>query len=321
MSGLMVTGGDGLLGQALHALEPSATYVTRKDADLTSLEHTRRLFERVRPEAVLHLAAMVGGVRANAERGADLFAANVLINTNVLATAQAAGVRRLIAVLSSCAFPLYADRASTEDDLHSGMPYAGNLGYGMAKRMLDVHARLLREQYGCRFTTVAPVTMYGPHDNFDPMTGHVVGSLIRKCYEAKTTGAPFLVWGTGRAIRQFIYAPDVAAWLLRALRDDQAPETVILAPDDGVTIGELAGLIAEAMGYPGEPAFDCSKPEGVLIKRIRSRYVADKPGAFTPLKQGIRATVQWYVNQVTEREAACAAHAGSRGKVRCSTNA
>ncbi len=323
MSGLLVTGGDGMLGRAVRILCPSAIAATREDADLTDLSATRRLFDRVRPTAVLHLAAMVGGVQANADRGADLFAANLHINTNVLAAAQASGVRRLIGVLSSCAFPTYPDRASVEEDLHTGMPFAGNLGYAMAKRMLDVHVRLLREQYGCQYSTVTPVTMYGPHDNFDPASGHVVGALIRKCYEAKRTGSPFHVWGTGQAIRQFIYAPDVAAWLLREVDRDGGPGTTILAPDEGVSIFDLAHLIARIMDYTGEPQFDHQKPEGVLVKRLRSRRGTQGGGApqFTGLEQGLRATVQWFVAREADSQTGSRGHAGSRRSERWSINA
>jgi GDP-L-fucose synthase len=323
MSQLLVTGGGGLLGQAVRVLCPSAVFVTHEDADLTNLDQTRLLFKRVQPKAVLHLAAMVGGVKTNAERGADLFAANVQINTNVLATAQATGVQRLIAPLSSCAFPLYSDRPSTEEDLHTGMPFQGNLGYGFAKRMLDVQARLLREQYGCKFSTVTPVTMYGPHDTFDSETGHVIGALIRKCHHAIVTGGPFEVWGTGQAVRQFVYAPDVAGWLLRELGRDQGPTTVILAPDDGVSIFDLAHLIARTMEYPGEPQFDHTKPEGIAVKRIRSRRfnAQGEEFTFTPLEQGIRLTVQWYLNHEAGKLAGRTVHAGSRTRERCATSA
>lgn len=294
---LLVTGGSGLLGSALKQLCSEATYVTSRDCDLRDLGQTRALFERFKPRRVLHLAAQVGGVKSNVAHNADLYTENVQINTNVLSVAQQCRVSRLISVLSSCAFALYGDRNSTEDDLHVGMPFEGNLGYGCSKRMLDLHTRLLWKQYGCKFSTVAPVTMYGPHDNFDREDGHVIGSLIHKAVAAKATGEPLEVWGSGNAIRQFVYVQDVARVLLQELDAFDGPETVIVAPDAGVRISELAHGIAKAVGYLGPLVFDRNKPEGVLVKRVQSkRFAVRFPGfQFTVLQEGLTETITWFL--------------------------
>lgn len=305
----MVTGGSGLLGRALRNLYPQATYVASHEGDLRDPACAHALFERFRPSRVLHLAARVGGVKSNAENNADLLADNLLINTNVLRAAQQHGVSRLVSILSSCAFQLYSDRDSCEDDLHRGQPFAGNLGYGCSKRMLDVHTRLIAEQYGARFSTIAPVTMYGPYDDFDPDGGHVIGALIHKAVVAKETGGALEVWGWGEAVRQFVYVKDVARILLAAIDSYDGPDTMIVAPDRGLTIRELVQEVVKAVGFAGPLVFNANKPEGVLVKRLSSkRFAARFPGfPFTRLPQGLAETVQWFLqenrNAVAKREA------------------
>jgi GDP-L-fucose synthase len=298
-SELLVTGGSGLLGAALRELYPQATYVSSYDGDLCDPARVRALFERFRPKRVLHVAARVGGVKSNAEQNADLLADNLLINTNVLRAAQQSGVSRLVSVLSSCAFQLYTDRDSCEDDLHVGQPFAGNLGYGCSKRILDVQTRLMVEQYGVQFSTIAPVTMYGPHDNFDLNGGHVIGALIHKAVVAKETGGPLEVWGGGKAVRQFVYVKDVARILLTALDSSDGPNTVIVAPDRGLTIRELVQEVVKAVEFAGPVVFNADKPEGVLVKRLSSSRFAEKfPGfQFTLLPDGLKEAVNWFLQE------------------------
>lgn len=301
MNDLLVTGATGLLGSAIRALCPAATFVSSRTADLRDAREVAALFNRVRPRRVLHLAARVGGVLANARRNAEFFADNVLMNTNVLTIGDQYGVERLVAVLSSCAFPPCLDRPATEDDLHVGLPFEGNLGYGYAKRMLDLHIQLLARQKGCRWTTITPVTMYGPHDHFDPVNGHVVAALIHRCWLAKRDGQAFVVWGTGQAIRQFVFAEDVARLLVETLHSGSGPETLIVAPDDGVCVRRLAELIAEVMGFDGPILFDGHGPEGVPIRRLRSiRFAERHPNyVFTGLEAGLRKTVAWFLQTRT----------------------
>lgn len=298
---LLVTGGSGLLGSTLRRLCQDATFVTSRDCDLRDISQARNLFERFRPSQVLHLAARVGGVHSNAVHNANLFADNVQINTNILSVAQQTGVSRLISVLSSCAFAMYPDRPSTEEDLHVGMPFEGNLGYGCSKRMLDVHTKLLWKQYGCRFSTVAPVTMYGPYDNFDPENGHVIGALVCKTVQAKEHNEALQVWGSGKAVRQFVYAQDIAQILLRALESFDGPETVIVSPDPGMTIRALVRKIAEAVQFTGPVVFDHSKPEGVQIKRVESKRFSKLSPCFRfmPIEEGLAETVAWFVKNRT----------------------
>jgi GDP-L-fucose synthase len=293
--GTLVTGAGGLLGNALRRLLPDAVFVRRADGDLSDPRQAESLFAAHRPERVLHLAARVGGVKLNAERNAELYSENVRINTNVLDAAQRHGVQRLISVLSACAFDFPEGRAATADDLHVGLPFAGNLGYAYSKRALDVQTRILRAQHGAAFSTITPVTMYGPHDNDDPESGHVVASLLRKALLAKRDGRPLEVWGTGRAVRQFVFVDDVARGMVALLERDLGSETLIVAPDDGVAIAELARAAARATGFAGEIVFDPAKPEGaarrVLSRRKFSEVFPDF--RFTPLEEGLARALAW----------------------------
>jgi len=295
---LLVTGGTGLLGSAIRKIRPDAIFLSRADGDLRDRSVAQRLIEDIRPGQILHLAGLVGGVKANAANNSRFFEDNALINTAVLSTARSLGIRRLISFLSSCSFPLFSDRATSEDDLQAALPYDGNAGYGYAKRMLDLHTRLVAREEAWKWTTLTPVTIYGPQDSFDPESGHVVGSLISRCWVAKTTGTPFVVWGSGRAVRQFVFVDDVAKIAVDAVQSGLDPTTTIIAPDDGITIQTLAETIASVMGYAGPIVFDPTQPEGVLVKRLRSLAFSERfPDCrFTSLRNGLEATVRWFMD-------------------------
>lgn len=298
MSGpLLVTGGSGFLGTAIRRIHPQALFLSSADGDLRDPGVAERMISALRPSIILHLAGRVGGLKDNAAHNAAFFEDNALINAAVLSAARRARVPKVISLLSSCAFPLFAGRPTTEDDLHDALPYDGNTGYGYAKRMLDLHTRLAATEQDLAWTTVTPVTMYGPHDRFDAESGHVVGSLIRRCWDAKTLGTPYTVWGSGRAVRQFVYVGDVARLLVELCGRVTAPATTILAPDDGITIRTLAEAVARAMDYQGSILFDSAQPEGVLVKRLRStRCSSQFPGfSFTPLETGLADTVRWFL--------------------------
>lgn len=298
MTKVLVTGGDGFLAHAVRDIMPGAAFASRRDGDLSQLAEAERLFDRIKPEAVLHLAAEVGGVKTNAEHNAEMFALNAQVNVNVLHAAQKRKVPKLVSLLSSCAYPEDSSRALSEDDLHSGMPFAGNLGYGFSKRILDIQTRLVHEQNKLSWLTVTPVTMFGPHDDFSLETGHVAGALMRKCFLAKKEGKPLDVWGTGKAVRQFVYVRDVARLLVEILNLPSVPEAgnVIMAPDDGISIGQLAEEIAKAFDFAGPLKFDTSKPEGQMVRVIRSRHFQKLfPGfEFTPRTQALRETADWF---------------------------
>lgn len=304
---LLVTGGTGMLGHALRPLCPEAVFVSTNDCDLRERRRVTELFRDVRPSRVVHLAARVGGVKANAERNIELLESNVAINTAVLSVAGEYRVQRLIAVLSSCAFPLYDERPSTESDLHAGLPYQGNLGYGFAKRLLDVHVRLIAREKGLSWTTLAPVTMYGPHDHFDPEAGHVIGALLHRCRDAARTGGGLTVWGSGEAVRQFVFVNDVARLIVSMLGRESTSETVVVVPDAGVTIRALAETVAHVMQYHGPVSYDTSRPEGVRIKRLRSERFAQvfPKFDFTTLQDGLQQTSCWFLSEHQHMIAPC----------------
>ncbi len=300
---LLVTGGSGLLGQAVRRLRPDAVYLSRQDGDLRDRSVAERLLQSIQPGQILHLAGVVGGVKANAVDNARFLEENILINTAVLSAARQLRIPRLTTMLSSCAFPFYADRQTTETDLLSASPYDGNAGYAYAKRMLDLHVRLAATEAGLAWNSLTPVTMYGPHDSFDLESGHVVGALIRRCHDAQTNGAVFTVWGTGRAVRQFVYVDDVARLALGALAGAWGSGTTIVTPDEGISIAHLARTIGQIMDYPGPIVFDATKPEGMLVKRLRSTtFEARFPGnRFTSLTDGLTETVRWFFSRQVGR--------------------
>lgn len=301
---LLVTGGSGLLGSAIRKIRPDAIFLSRADGDLRDRSVAQRLLGEIRPAQVIHLAGLVGGVKANAANNCRFFEDNALINTAVLSAARTLRIQRLVSFLSSCAFPLFRNRATSEEDLQASLPYDGNAGYGYAKRMLDTHTRLVAQEEGWMWTTLTPVTLYGPQDSFDPESGHVVGSLIRRCWAAKTAGAPYVVWGSGRAVRQFVFVDDVAKIAVDTVQRNLDSVTTIIAPDAGITIHTLANTIARLMGYTGPIVFDRNQPEGVLVKRLHSMTFSSRyPDCrFTSLKHGLEATVRWFIEHSSSGE-------------------
>lgn len=293
-----------MLGRALRRLCPNAVFISSHECDLRDRGQVIRLFDRIRPTQIIHLAARLGGVKANAQWNVDLFESNLQINATVLSVARQCRIPRLIAVLSSCAFPLFDHRPSTESDLHAESPYAGNFGYAVAKRYLDLHVRLVAQEENLLWSSLTPVTMYGPHDNVDLDTGHVIGSLVHRCWLAKRDESELTVWGSGQAIRQFVYVDDIARLLLLTLDRDSTAETVIVAPDHGITIYSLAQSVARAMDYKGPIRFDTSQPEGVRVKRLQSgRFKQVFPGfSFTPFMEGLHATVDWFLSTQHQEE-------------------
>ncbi|KAF4029860.1 NAD dependent epimerase/dehydratase family [Phytophthora infestans] len=247
---MLVTGGTGLVGRALQdivATQGSSRdewhFVGSKDADLRDPQQTRKLFERVQPTHVLHLAALVGGLFHNLSRKVDFFRENMAINDSVLQCCQQFHVEKLVRDFVSAGRDDATQRSSAQL----------NEGYAMAKRLIDTLNRCYADQFGCNFTSVIPTNIYGPHDNFNIDNGHVVPGLIHKCYLAKRDLTPFAIWGSGKPLRQFIYSLDVARLMLWTLDHYNSVEPLILSvgEEDEVSIGNVAQEIAAAMDFRG----------------------------------------------------------------------
>ena len=299
---ILVTGGAGFLGRHVVAeIERrglGTIFVPRKaEFDLTREAEVRRMFDSVRPGLVIHLAAVVGGIGANRESPGRFFYDNVMMGAMVMEHARLAGVEKFVGVGTICAYPKLAPVPFREDDLWNGYPEETNAPYGIAKKMLLVQGQAYRQQYGFRAIHLLPVNLYGPHDNFDAASSHVIPALIRKLVEAVESGAPAVAcWGTGDATREFLYVEDCARGIVDAAERYDAAEPVNLGAGFEISIRDLARLIAELVGFRGDLVFDPTKPDG---QPRRSLDVTRARAAFgftasTDFRQGLAHTIEWY---------------------------
>lgn len=290
----LLTGANGLVGSTIEA---DIRISGRKEVDLTSWEYTYPFFRMTRPEAVIHTAARVGGLGANMNDLAGFYRDNILINTNVLEAARKTGVKRVVSFLSTCIFPDKVEYPLTENQLHLGEPHPSNFGYAYAKRMLEVHSRAISTQYGLNYTCVIPTNIYGPHDNFNLETSHVLPALIHKCYLAKRNKTDLVVWGSGKPLREFIFSEDVGELTTLICKDYIGTDPLILSTSEEISIREAVETIADVMGFDGNIVFDDSKPDGQFRKptsnaKLKS-FIPDYE--FTPFREGIKKTVDWFV--------------------------
>lgn len=296
---VLVTGGTGMVGQAVRAVAPAgvvAYYAGSADGDLRDAAAARALFERVRPERVIHLAARVGGVLENSRRLADFFRDNLLINLGVFEAARQTGVTKVVSLLSSCVYPDGAPLPLSTADLHAGEPHPSNFGYAYAKRMLEVQSRAYAAQFGLRCVCIVPNNIYGPHDNFDLEAGHVVPAIIRKVHAAATGGPPPVLWGDGAPLRELTYADDIGRALWWALEHyDGGPLNV--GTDEEVAIRTAAERVCGELRFdPARIVWDRSMPAGQFRKPTDTRRFRELSGLRPrPFAEGIRSAVRWYV--------------------------
>jgi len=304
---VLVTGGSGLVGKAIHKVvnEDDASksetwiFLSSKDGDLVDRSATEAIFQKHKPTHVIHLAARVGGLFHNMAKKVEFFRENMLMNDNIMECCRIYGVKKLVSCLSTCIFPDKTTYPIDETMLHNGPPHTSNLGYSIAKRMVDSMNHCYHEQYGCQFTSLIPTNVYGPHDNFNVDDGHVIPGLIHKCYMAKQKGQDMTLWGTGTPMRQFIFSEDLARLIVWVLRDYKEIEPIILSvgEEDEVSIADVAKMICDAMDFKGNLVKDTSKSDGQFKKTASNKKLRGyKPDfKFTPIKEGIKTSVDWFV--------------------------
>jgi GDP-L-fucose synthase len=299
---VVVTGGAGFLGRevcrALADYGPAHRFVPRRQQyDLRRSSDVRRMLYVARPQVIIHLAAVVGGIGANRANPGRYFYDNAIMGIELMEQARLAGVEKFVVIGSICSYPKFAPVPFREDDLWNGYPEETNAPYGLAKKMLLVQAQAYRQQYDFRAITLLPVNLYGPGDNFDLESGHVIPALIRKAIDARDRGLRHIeVWGTGRASREFLFVRDAASAIaLAAERYDQA-EPVNIGSGQEVTIRDLAERICRACRFHGELRFDPSKPDGQPRRCLDTRRAWEAFGfrTRTDLDAGLRETVAWY---------------------------
>jgi len=293
----LVTGGGGFLGSHLVArLEERGDDVfvaRRRDYDLTRYEDAERLFADARPERVFHLAAEVGGIGANRANPGRYWYANLIMGAHMLELSRVHSIEKLIVAGTVCAYPKFTPVPFSEDDLWNGYPEETNAPYGIAKKSILVGAQSYREQYGLDAIFLLPANLYGPRDNFDLESSHVIPALIRKMVES--TGEVVL-WGDGSPTREFLYVDDCAEALLLAAERYDGPEPVNLGTGVETSIRELAELIAELTGFEGELGWDTSMPNGQPRRQLDASRAEQQFGfrARTPLREGLMQTIAWY---------------------------
>ncbi|MDI6693627.1 MAG: GDP-L-fucose synthase [Anaerolineales bacterium] len=297
-----VTGGAGFLGsyvvEKLQARGAKEVFVPRIERyNLVEKEAILRMLKDAQPDVILHLAALAGGIGANRARPADFFYINLMMGVQLLHEAWRAGVEKFVAVGTICAYPKYTPVPFKEENLWDGYPEETNAPYGLAKKMLLVQAQAYRQQYGFNAIYPLPVNLYGPRDNFDLETSHVIPALIRKCVEAVERGERQIVlWGDGSPTREFLYVEDAAEGLLLATERYDGPEPFNLGSGQETSIKQLAERIARLTGFQGEFVWDTTKPNGQPRRALDTSRAERLFGfrAQMPLEEGLRRTIEWY---------------------------
>jgi GDP-L-fucose synthase len=308
---VVVTGGAGFLGsfvvETLRERGCPTPFIPRsQDYDLRREADIARMLADARPDLIIHLAAVVGGIGANRENPGRFFYDNLIMGAQLMEAARQAGVAKFVAIGTVCSYPKFAPVPFREEDLWEGYPEETNAPYGLAKKMLLVQSQAYREQYGFNSIFLLPVNLYGPRDNFEPSSSHVIPALIRKCVEAVESGAPeIVVWGTGSATREFIYVEDAAEAIVLATERYDASEPVNLGTGSEISIRDLVTLIARQTGFTGRIRWDSSKPDGQPRRMLDTDRAARYFGfvAKTSFEEGLRQTIDWYRGSSVARPA------------------
>ena len=295
MNKTLLTGAGGLVGLQVDA---DIKISGRKDVDLRNWDSTLQFFKEHEPTHVIHCAAKVGGVLANMSHMGEFFYDSMAMNLNVLEAARLTGVNKVVSFLSTCIYPDNVSYPLVEGDLHNGEPHESNFAYAYAKRMLEVQSRAYRKQYGLNYVCVVPTNIYGPNDNFSLEGGHVVPALIHKCYLAKKNNTELRIWGSGNALREFVYSEDMGK-LINWASDEYDEETpIILSNSQEISIKDLVHTVVKAFNFKGPVVFETDKPEGQHRKSTdNSKLKSYLPAfEFTPIEEGIKKTVDWFID-------------------------
>ncbi|MBI3942787.1 MAG: GDP-L-fucose synthase [Chloroflexi bacterium] len=302
---VVVTGGAGFLGsyvvKQLKELGADHIFVPRsQEYDLTQLSAVQRMYADARPHMVIHLAAQVGGIGANREHPGEFFFNNLMMGTQLIEVGRQVKLAKFVAIGTICSYPKFTPVPFSEDDLWNGYPEETNAPYGLAKKMLLVQSQAYRDQYGFNSIFLLPTNLYGPGDNFDPRSSHVIPALIKKCIDAKAQGDDHIVvWGDGTPTREFLYAEDAARGIILAAQSYNASDPVNLGSGQEISIRDLVHLIAEQTGFQGRIIWDPDKPNG-QPRRFVDHSRAEHLFGFRPempLQEGLRRTIQWYLEK------------------------
>lgn len=301
---VLVTGGAGFLGSVvvdkLRVQGCKNIFVPRsKKYDLVDMSAVKRLYRDACPEIVIHLAAKVGGIGANRQNPGRFFYDNLMMGAQMIEVGRQVGVEKFVAIGTICSYPKFTPVPFKEENLWNGYPEETNAPYGLAKKMLLVQSQSYRQQYDFNAIFLLPVNLYGPGDNFDLETSHVIPALIRKCIEAKRRCASSItVWGTGQPTREFIYVEDAAAGILLAAQKYNKPDPVNIGAGFEISIKELVKIIAQLTGFHGKILWDASKPDGQPRRSLNTQKAFKEFGfkAKVNLREGLKRTIDWYIS-------------------------
>jgi len=289
-----------MIGSAFAPLETphELVLVGSQHCDLRNKKSVDQMLNEIQPDAIIHLAARVGGIKANTDYIADFFYDNIAINTNVLESAKDRQITKVLSLLSTCIYPNDPTYPLTEDQIHNGEPHGSNFGYAYAKRMLEVHSRAIRKQHGLKYITAVPNNVYGRNDNYNLENGHVIPSMIRKFHEARCNCSDVVLWGDGSPLREFTLSSDIARALLFLLEHYDEEQPVNIGHIDQRSIKQVANTISEQFGFEGEVIWDTKMPAGQLKKPSSNKKFLDMfPNfCYTNVEDGLKKTCKWFID-------------------------
>ncbi len=300
---VLVTGGSGFLGKRLKMREPTWQYVSSKDYDLINPIEVKQMFKEIRPDAVVHLAARVGGIKDNAENQALFYYQNVMMNTNIIHEAYLAGIPRVLSSLSTCAFPDKLEHYPfSEKDFHKGSPTETNFSYGYSKRMLHVQSAAYRKQYGMNYSTFCPSNLYGPQDHFGSSSSHFVAALVHK-FANLCDNKVIELWGTGTPLRQQLYVDDLCEIIPILLERHNSDIPLIVAPNENLSVRKMSQIITEVDKKRSVSFTFNGKLDGQYRKDGDNSMFLDLVGGynFTSFREGIGKTYKWYIENTKEQ--------------------